>query len=77
MADTFRVTIDRDGCISCAVCWTTCPEFFEANLDDDRSQVIEQYRIRGDNAEGAAPDDLLDCVRQAADDCPVEVIHVG
>ncbi len=77
MADGTRVTIDRDGCISCAVCWTTCPEFFEQSPDDDRSQIVEQYRLRGDNAEGTAPAELLDSVRDAADGCPVEVIQVG
>jgi ferredoxin len=45
MGDTFRVTIDRDECISCATCWETCPEFFEENPDDGFSQIIEEYRV--------------------------------
>ena len=77
MADGMRVTIDREGCVSCAVCWTTCPEFFEQSQEDDRSQIVEQYRVGGNNAEGTAPPDLLDSVRDAADGCPVEVIRVG
>ena len=77
MANGTRVTIDREGCVSCAVCWTTCPEFFEQNLEDDRSQVIEQYRVSGEPGVGLAPAALLDAVREAADTCPVEVIRVG
>jgi len=70
-----KVTIDRDECISCGTCWEHCPEFFEEGLDDGMSQVVEAYCTGGDWATGDAPDDL-DCVRTAADLCPVEIIHV-
>jgi ferredoxin len=72
----FRVTIDRDGCISCGACWTDCPEFFEENEDDGLSQVVESYRTDESLAVGEAPDDLEDCVTEAAEDCPVDVIDV-
>lgn len=71
-----RVTIDRDNCISCEACWTTCPEFFEENPDDGFSQVVEAYRVGGSLAVGQAPAELSDCVQDAANGCPVEVIHV-
>lgn len=71
-----KVVIDRDGCISCGACWTNCPEFFEENPDDNFSQVVEKYKVGG-LGEGEAPDDLVDCVLQAADNCPVQVIHVS
>ncbi len=71
-----KAVIDREGCISCGACWTNCPEFFEENPDDNFSQVLEKYRTGG-LGEGEAPDDLVDCVLQAADDCPVQVIHVS
>lgn len=71
------VRIDREDCISCGVCWTTCPEFFEENVDDGYSQVVEQYRTGGNIGQGEAPDDLEDCVQDAADGCPVEIIHVS
>jgi ferredoxin len=70
-----KVTIDREGCISCASCWAECPEYFEEG-DDGLSQVVEQYRIDGSLAEGEVLADLEDCVADAADVCPVEVIHV-
>ncbi len=71
-----KVVIDRDGCISCGACWEGCPDFFEQNLDDNFSQVVEKYR-GGELGEGEAPDTLTDCVIDAADNCPVEVIHVS
>ena len=75
MADKLRVTIDREGCISCAACWTLCPEFFEENPDDGLSQVVAQYRANGDSAKGDAPEELQDKVRDSADACPTQVIH--
>jgi ferredoxin len=77
MADKIKVTIDRDGCISCAVCWSDCPDFFQENPDDGLSQVVEQFQAGGNLGEGGAPVDLGDCVRSAAENCPVEVIHVA
>ncbi len=71
-----KVTITREECTSCETCWVTCPEFFEQNPADMFSQVVEKYRIGGNNAEGNAPDNLLAKVQEAADSCPVQIIHV-
>jgi len=75
MAKT-KVTIDRDECISCESCWTICPEFFEQNSVDSWSQVAAKYQTGGDPAQGEAPEELLDKVKEAADSCPVQIIHV-
>ena len=76
MANGARVTIDRDGCTSCGLCWAECPGFFEENPNDNKSQVVEAYRISGEPAMGLAPPTLLAGVQQAADSCPVSVIAV-
>jgi ferredoxin len=47
-----KVKIDRKGCISCAACWTTCPDFFEESPDDGKSQVAAAYRIEDKPGEG-------------------------
>jgi len=70
-----KATIERDGCTSCGSCWADCPEFFEENPDDNFSQIIEKYRTAG-VGEGEAPDDIVDCITQACEDCPVSVIHI-
>ncbi len=72
-----KVTIDRDQCISCESCWTVCPEIFEQNSADNWSQIVAKYQIGGDPAAGEAPDALRAKVQEAADACPVAIIHVG
>ncbi len=74
----FKVRIDpRDTCISDMVCVSICGEVFEMNDEDGKSQIVEQYRVAPDNlAEGIIPDDLKDCAQEAADSCPVNIIHV-
>ena len=71
-----KVSIDRNDCISCANCWTICPDFFEQNSDDSFSQVVEMYRVGSNIAEGEAPQKLEGLVKEAADSCPVQIIHV-
>lgn len=71
-----RVRIDREECILCGACWDVCPEVFEEGLEEGLSQIVQEYRVSDDPALGEVPEDLEDCVRDAAADCPVEIIHV-
>jgi ferredoxin len=70
-----QVTIDRDDCTSCGTCWETCPFFFEQNPGDSFSQVIEKFRSAGNPRKGSAPPELDGCITEAADLCPVQIIH--
>jgi ferredoxin len=71
-----NVSIDRMTCISCGACWNICPDLFDQNHCDSYSEVVENYRFNGNRAEGVVPDGLCCCAREAADLCPVQVIHV-
>ena len=53
----FKVTIDRDQCISDGVCWALCPQVFEMNPDDGKSRIVEEYRT-DDIGTGIVPEDL-------------------
>jgi ferredoxin len=72
-----KVIINRAECVSCGTCVDTCPAFFELGKEDALSQVVEAFRAEGKPEKGEAPLDLEDCVREAADLCPVQVIAVG
>ncbi len=69
-----KVTIDREGCIECGSCVTTCAEVFELQ-DGEKASVVEKYRT-GDPSQGEIGDELVSCAREAADACPVVVISV-
>ena len=59
-----KVKVDRDVCTGCELCVDTCPEVFE--MDDD----IAKEKVK------VVPEDLEDCAREAAENCPVEAIEV-
>ncbi len=60
-----EVKIDRDGCISCGLCIDTCPSVFRF-ADDGLAEVYD-----------APADSEESLVQQAADGCPVNVIHTN
>lgn len=59
-----KIEINRDGCISCGLCVEACPQVFRL-ADDGLAEVY------------AAPlPNEADAVKEAADNCPVQVIAV-
>lgn len=53
----------EEGCIACGVCEATAPEVFEM---DEETAVVK---------EGVNFDEYEDQVKEAAEQCPVEVIE--
>ena len=70
-----KVHIDRDDCTSCASCWGLCPDLFEEDPDDHFSRITEPNRAGG-IADGNVPAELEGCAVEAADACPVQIIHL-
>lgn len=60
-----KATIDREGCISCGLCASTCPEVFQM-ADDGRAEVYAD----------PVPESAEDASKEARDNCPVSVITV-
>jgi ferredoxin len=53
-----------DECIACGLCVDTCPEVFE--MGDQFAEVLVD----------GVPEDLVENVRLAAEDCPTEAIVI-
>ncbi|MCX6794801.1 MAG: ferredoxin [Candidatus Falkowbacteria bacterium] len=55
------VKVDKNKCIGCGICAGMCPETFQMDLSG-KSEVIKN--------------EVTDCAKKAATDCPVEAISV-
>lgn len=60
-----RAEIDREGCISCGLCPTICPEVF--HMAEDGKAEVHQDPVPSEAEEGAV---------EAQNSCPVSVIQV-
>ena len=60
-----KAFIDRDGCISCGLCPSVCPDVFRI-ADDGLAEVYVEE----------VPKDADDAAKEAEDGCPVSVITV-
>ncbi|HLD57622.1 MAG TPA: ferredoxin [archaeon] len=77
MAD-FKIEHDRPGCIGCGACAAVAPEFWTMSPADGKSDLVGSKHIKeGDNIvkEELEMVDLKNN-REAADCCPVNVIHI-
>ena len=73
---TLKIEIDRDECTQCGLCYEDeCPSVFVEG-DDGTSTIKEEYQAGGPD-KGEVPDDLEECVNNAADSCPVDAISVS
>jgi len=73
----YRVTVNKDVCIGCGVCYSTCPEVFEPD-DEGKSQVVSNLRSSQSQSmsEGIIDDSFIQCAESAKDTCPVQAINV-
>jgi len=74
----YRVTVDRVKCIACGVAPALCPDVFELGSDNGKTRVVDRYSVSTDLSVsvGEVPEELYDCVRSAAEACPVGAIAV-
>ena len=74
----YRITVDRNVCIACGVAPNLCPQVFVLGEDNGKNKVVDAYseKISEDTSVGVVSDDLHDCVKQAAEACPVQAIAI-
>ena len=60
-----KATIDREGCISCGLCASICPQVFRM-ADDGLAEVYADPILES----------MEDAAAEARDNCPVSVITI-
>ena len=63
-----KIIIEREKCIGCGTCVTVCPAHFEM-AEDGLAKIKE-----GDGGEKKVEE--AGCSKEAAQNCPVQCIHV-
>jgi ferredoxin len=68
-----KVIQEREKCIGCGSCAALCPKYWEM-AEDGKSRLLNSTK----NVEGNFELEVVDieCNQEAADSCPVKVIHV-
>ena len=68
----FKIVHDRENCIGCGACAAMCPDFWE--MVDDGKSKLSGAKPKAGKFELEVND--LGCNKDAADACPVNVIHI-
>lgn len=73
-----KVVVDRVKCIACGVAPSLCSKVFELGNDNGKNRIVSEYAVENspELSVGEVPEDLYDCVKSAADSCPVAAITV-
>ncbi len=79
----YKVVFDRKACIGAAACAAVAPDFFEME-DDGKAHLVKSEKDKDGNevlflTTKLSPDELKKALKEnkeAAEVCPVQVIHV-
>jgi len=73
-----RVEIDKNACQGFGACVELCPQFFQLSDVDGKSSIEGAKKVMKENEVVAETMELdeLECVREAAEACPFNAIHI-
>jgi ferredoxin len=74
----FRVKIDKNACQGFGACIELCPQFFQLSDADGKSSIEGAKEVMKENIVVAETLELdeLECVREVAETCPFNAIHI-
>lgn len=70
----YKVLYERVGCIGAAVCVAVFPKYWDMN-PDGKADLLGSIKS-GDSFEVELDESELEQMKQAAEGCPVNVIHI-
>ena len=71
----FQIQHDRPNCIGCAACAAVAPDFWEMN-EDGKSDIVGSIKKDDETEELDIDEKDFAANKEAADSCPVNVIHI-
>ena len=75
MAKKYKITLNRPDCIGCGACTVIADKFWEMN-DDGKSDLINGKNREDGKQELEIENRDFEINLEAAESCPVEVIHI-
>ncbi len=74
----FRVELDKNACRGFGPCVELCPQFFQFSSVEGKSSIEGAKRVMKENEVFLETLELekLECVREAAEACPFNAIHI-
>ncbi|MDD5417729.1 MAG: ferredoxin [Candidatus Nanoarchaeia archaeon] len=70
----YTVWQEREKCIGCGACASVCDKFWE--MDSDGKSKLKGSKKKGENFELIIDEKDLSCNKEAAEKCPVNIIHI-
>lgn len=70
----YKIIIDRTECIQCGTCYDMDPTHFDA--DEDYTAMVVDGETDETTSEGTFEDEEIKNAKEAAEECPVDVITV-
>ena len=71
----YKIRHDRPGCIGCAACAAVAPDFWEMD-PDGKSNIKNGKRLENGQEEKDIEEKDFEQNKEAAESCPVNVIHL-
>jgi len=75
MGKTFKLLHDRENCIGCGACAVIASDFWEM-ADDGKSDIIKGVNRPDKWQERVISEKDVEINKEAAESCPVEIIHI-
>jgi ferredoxin len=74
----FKVEIDKNMCQGFGACVELCSQFFQLSDIDGKTTIKNAKKVKKENKVVAETLELdeLECVREAAEACPFNAIHI-
>jgi ferredoxin len=72
----YKVALDKETCIGCGTCGAIYPEKFELDTQKGKAKLKGSSVKKSDSEEIVVNDKEFKKVKEAAESCPVNAIHI-